>query len=75
MHCFIKATQTSYFEKVKKKNIGNTEDILPVNFAETYSAGSQDEIQRVHCTHPQIDILICFAWLKDTAVHLFLFSK
>ena len=43
MHWFIKATQTSYFEKVNN-NIGNTEVILPVNFAETYSAGSQDEI-------------------------------
>ena len=59
MQCFIKATQTSYFEKVKI-NIGDTEVILPVNFFETYSAGSQDEIQSVHCTHPQVNIFMCF---------------
>ena len=51
MHCVIEATQTSYFEKVKNKT-GNTEVILPVHFPETYSAGSQDEIQSEHCTHP-----------------------
>ena len=74
MHCFIKAPQTSYFEKVKN-NIGNTEVILPVNFAETYSAGSEDQIQSVHCAHPQINIFICFSWLKGIAVYHFLVSK
>ena len=43
MHFYFKASQTSYFEKVKN-NIGNIEVILRVNIAETYSAGSQDEI-------------------------------
>ena len=72
LHCFIIATQTSYFEKVRN-NIGNTEMIFPENFAN--SAGSQDEIQCVHCTYPQIDIFTCFSWLKDISVHPFLLSK
>ena len=74
MHCLIKATQTSYLEKVKN-NIGNTEVILPVNFAETSSAGFQHEIQSVYWTHPQINIFICFTRLKDITVQPYLVSK
>ena len=74
MHCIIKATQSSYFEEVEN-NIGNNKMTLQVNFAETYSAVSQDEIQIAHCTYPQIIILIFFAWLKGNAICSFLVSK
>ena len=46
-----------------------------MNFDETYNAGSQDEIQSVHKTHPQIDIFICFTQLKDIAVYPYLVRK
>ena len=61
LHCIIKATQSNYFEGVKN-NIGNNKVTLQVNFADTYSAGSQDEIQSAHCTYssPNLHINMLF---------------
>lgn len=70
LHCFVKATQASYFEEVKNY-IEDSEVILQVDFAENYSAVSQDEIQSAHWTHPQITIFTCCAWLKDNNIRSF----
>lgn len=63
LHCFVKTTQSSYFEE-SKNNVGDTEAVIQVDFAENYSAISQDEIQSAHWTHPQITVFTCCAWLK-----------
>lgn len=70
VHCFVKIVQSSYFEEVKN-TIVHSEIILQVDFAENYSAISQDEIQSAHWTHQQITIFTCCAWLRENVTRPF----
>lgn len=70
LHCFVKREQHKTFEN-KKLGLHEHEALLQVDFAENYSAVSQDEIQSAHWSHQQITVFTAVAWLGQGKVHSF----
>lgn len=62
-HLFIKRSQAAYFEETKDK-LKDGEAVLQVDFAENFTATSQDEIQSAHWVHQQITIFTAVAWMS-----------
>lgn len=50
VHTFVKSIQSKHFEH-KKRDIGDDEMVLQIDFAENYSLVAQDEIQNAHWSH------------------------
>ncbi|KAJ8886197.1 hypothetical protein PR048_012406, partial [Dryococelus australis] len=65
VHSYVQNVQSKAFEDARR-NIDTNELVLQIDFAENYSAVSQDEIQSVHWSHQHISIFTCCVWLKDT---------
>jgi hypothetical protein len=64
VHCFIKDEQSNFF-KTCKEHIPEKHAILQVDFAQNYSAISQDEVQSAHWTHQQITLFTAVAWVRE----------
>ncbi|XP_063222679.1 uncharacterized protein LOC134531076 isoform X2 [Bacillus rossius redtenbacheri] len=68
LHQYVKRKQSKHFEDAKK-NFSTHDAVIQIDFAENYTAVSQDEIQSAHWTQRQTTIFTAVVWLECNKVY------